>query len=206
MKNTDYVDLINFEDEFDLCDTVSETAEIKKVSIISDSSLIEDVFNILVNKDSFNFVRIQLDSNDTETPYIMLLNDRDLSILPLTDINNDLLKLSDKVYIDIETSNSKLVSDYIDNNINITLFAIGANIDVNDIDEDIDNSDEVKKIDFNIKVNIDVADKEFSESDGSLYSFTINKNSENDYESFSYCSSKELTDDKIQKLLKKFRF
>ena len=232
MKSTDYVNLTNFENELDLCDTLCTMAEIKKVSVVGNSEFVEYALNLIVDEKYCRFVKIDFDGNDKKNPYIMLLNNSDISILPFADSNNDLFKLSDKIYIDIEAVDSKLMSDCICDNRKTELFTIGADIHVGDTNLEEDNIGKENEKEFTIELDLDtseidkklsaienriknikdecssiVADGtccgEISEIDDKLNSFTISRNNENGYESFTYYSSNnELTYDKISSLLK----
>lgn len=182
---TDYLEVINFDDDFDLCDALSEEAEIKKVSVITTPDFIDYALNYLAVEDCYHFVKIDFDGNDDKNFYIMLINDYNISILPFTDENNDLLKLSDKIYVDIEAFSIGLISDSFSDNNSVKYFVVGADIE----DED------------------DVCSEESSKSkDKNLHNFTISYNNKNGYESYSYSSSNEITHDKVASLLKQFGF
>ncbi len=125
----DYIDLINFEDEQDLLYKIKELANLNKVvSIIGDVYLIEFLFHSLLFDEGCDVAKIDFEANSTDTTYILMLNDNCVSILPIEDSDNDLLKLSDKVYVGIDSVNARLMKDCINSSDNVVSFAIGADI------------------------------------------------------------------------------
>ena len=131
MKESEYMNLINFEDENDLYTRLSKDAESNTVSVIGNVYLIEYLFHNFLNN-NYDVVNINFDTNDIDNTYILMLKCESVSIQPIKSPDNDLLKLSDQVFIDIETVDSKLMSDCVNDSSNAIVFSIGADVGLDD--------------------------------------------------------------------------
>lgn len=171
MKESEYMDLINFEDENDLYTRLSKDAESNTVSVIGDVYLIEYLFHNFLNN-NYDVVNINFDANDTDTTYILMLKCNGISIQPIKSSDNDLLKLSEKVFIDVETVKTRLASDCANSSSNVIMFSIGANVGLED---DYYNNDYYD-------------DKLYNGADDDLYNFSMSTKDNNRYVSISIYS------------------
>lgn len=167
--------VIYIDDYYQLFESVRVLSEGKKepYAFISSADVCEYACYHFITDELMDIGRINIDTHDEQNAYIVLVDDKSVSVSPITTDNNALLKKASGVYIDIDITKQSIVDACNKADKKVVLFTL---------DEGYITKDEAETKD-NVKITRD--------TDGDMKGFSMSYNTDNGFSSFSFYSSNE---------------
>lgn len=167
--------VIYIDDYYQLFEAVKVLSEGKKepYAFISSADVCEYACYHFITDELMDIGKISIDTHDEQNAYIVLVDDKSVSVSPITTDNNALLKKTSGIYIDIDITKQSIVDACNKAGKKVVLFTLDENYDTKE-ETDVKNDAKIKR-----------------DSNGDMKGFSMSYNTDNRFSSFSFYSSDE---------------